>query len=137
MGAQHVRIAATSKKSENLPLLASGGVAACDGRFLSRTFFAADCACLRWLGEARLPNHRPADHETLGSVPIRSNLFGLFYRCGFHARHPSRIGINGETSDVLQDFGPMGNGGSGAGLTDAAYQIPSLQAAGCRYAAAP
>lgn len=113
------------KKSENLPLLASGGVAACNGRFLSRTFFAADCACLRWLGEARLPNRRPAHREMLGSVPIRSNLFGLFNRCGFHARYPARIGINGETSDVLQGFGPVGNGGSGAGLTATAYQIPS------------
>ena len=80
-GVRHVCIATMPKKTENLPLLASGGVAACDGRFLSRPFFAADCACLRWLGEARLPNRRPAHRETLGSVPIRSNLFGLFHRC--------------------------------------------------------
>ena len=49
-GVRHVCIATMPKKTENLPLLASGGVAACDGRFLSRAFFAADCAGLRWHG---------------------------------------------------------------------------------------
>ena len=116
MGVRHVRIAETSEKSENLSLPASSGVAACNGRFLSRTFFAVDCAGLRRLCEARLPNRRPANRETLGAVQVCSNLFRLFNRCGFHARHPARIGINGETSDVLQTFGSVGNSRSGAGL---------------------
>ena len=115
-GVLHVRIAATPKKSENLPLLPSDGVGACNGRLLSLAFCAADRACLCRLYEARLPNRRPANCETLDSVSICSNLFGLFDCRGCHARHPAWIGINGKTSDVLQTFSAVGNSGSGAGL---------------------
>lgn len=116
MGVRHVCIAATPEKSANLPLLPSDGVGACNGRFLSRAFHTTDLAGLCRRCEARLPNRRPANYETLDSLPIRSNLFGLFDRRGFHARHPAWVGINGKTSDVLQTFSAVGNSGFGARL---------------------